>query len=208
MMLCLITDRRQRSPVEQAGEAIDAGIHLIQVRERDLDTASLAAMVERIVAMTRSSSTRVVVNDRVDVALTTGADGVHLRGDSLPAARVRAMAPPGFLIGRSVHGPGEAADTARHVDYLIAGTVFPTTSKPGMHDFLGLTGLAAVAGAVPVPVFGVGGMSIERAGEVAAAGAGGLAAISLFAGVERPIKEVVRQLRERININGGFFSQR
>ena len=207
MMLCLITDRRRRSPIEQAGEAIEAGIHLIQVRERDLDAGPLSSLVEGIVGVTRGSSTRVVVNDRVDVALTSGADGVHLRSDSLPAARVRAMAPPGFLIGRSVHRAEDAA-AAGDVDYLVAGTVFPTTSKPGLHDFLGLSGLTSIARAATVPVFAVGGMSIERAGEVAAAGAGGFAAISLFAGVDRPIKEVVRQLRERININGGFSLQR
>jgi len=84
----------------------------------------------------------------------------------------------------------------------MAGTVFPTTSKRGTTDLLGLPGLAAIARAVSVPVLAIGGMSLERAAGVAAAGAGGLAAIGLFADPDRPIKEVVRQIRERFNIVG------
>jgi thiamine-phosphate diphosphorylase len=207
MMICLVTDRRRRSPVEQAGEAAAAGVDLIQIREGDLEAGELAALTTEVVGVTRGSATRVVVNDRVDVAVACGADGVHLRGDSMPAARVRTMAPEGFLIGCSVREPGEAVAAARAADYLIAGTVFPTTSKPGMTAFLGLPGLSAICKAVSVPVLAIGGMSVARAADVAAAGAGGLAAISLFADADRPIKEVVRQIRERFNI-GGDFPQR
>jgi len=200
MMICLVTDRRQRSPIEQAHEAAAAGIDLIHIRERDLEAGELAALTAGVVDATRGSATRVVVNDRMDVAVACGADGVQLRGDSMPAARVRTMAPDGFLIGCSVHAAGEAVAAARAADYLIAGTVFPTTSKPGLTGVLGLQGLAAVAQAVSVPVLAIGGMSVERAAAVAAAGAGGLAALSLFADPHRPIKDVVRQIRERFNI--------
>jgi thiamine-phosphate pyrophosphorylase len=203
-MICLVTDRRLRAPVEQAGEAAAAGVDLIQIREGDLEAGDLAALTTDVVGATRGSATRVVVNDRVDVAVACGADGVHLRGDSMPAARVRAMAPEGFLIGCSVRETGEAVAAARAADYLIAGTVFPTTSKPGMTAFLGLTGLAAITRAVSVPVLAIGGMSVARSAGVAAAGAGGLAAISLFTDRDRPIKEVVRQIRERFNISGDF----
>lgn len=204
MMICLVTDRRQRSPVEQAGEAAAAGVDLIQIREGDLAAGELAALTTDVVGATRGSATRVVVNDRVDVAVACGADGVHLRGDSMPAARVRAMTPEGFLIGCSVRERGEAVAAARAADYLIAGTVFPTTSKSGLTVFLGLPGLAAISKAVSVPVLAIGGMSVARSADVAAAGAGGLAAISLFADPDRPIKEVVRQIRERFNISGDF----
>ena len=200
MMLCLVTDRRLRSPVEQAREAADAGIDLLHVRERDLEAADLSALVERIVAATRGSRTRVVVNDRVDVAIACGADGVHLRGDSMPAARVRTMTPAGFLIGCSVRSRDAAITAGRDADYLVAGTVFPTTSKPGLSecDCLGLAGLASIAAVVPVPVLAIGGMSMTRAGEIGATGAAGLAAIGLFADQNRPIKDVVRQLRDKL----------
>jgi len=208
MTICLVTDRRRRSPIEQASEAAEAGVDLIQIRERDLDAGALSALVAGVVGAVRGSATRVVVNDRVDVAIACGADGVHLRGDSMPAVRVRAMTPEGFLIGCSVHGPAGAIAAAGAADYLLAGTVFPTASKPGKTGFLGLQGLAAVVKAVSVPVLAIGGMSVAVAGDVASAGAQGLAAISLFANPDRPIKDVVRQIRDRFNIGGDFPPQR
>jgi len=206
MTICLVTDRRRRPPIAQAAEAVDAGVDLIQVRERDLDTSALASLVLRVVEAARGSPTRVVVNDRVDVALACGAHGVHLRADSIPASRVRTIVPPGFVIGRSVHGRDEALAVARDADYLIAGTVFPTTSKPGRIDLLGPHGLGSIASAVRLPVLAIGGITVERAAVVAAAGAAGVAAVGLFAEVDRPIKEVIRALRARFNIGGGATS--
>lgn len=202
MILCLVTDRRRRSPIEQAAAAAAAGVDIIHIRERDLEAADLSALVSGVLSETRGSKTRVVVNDRVDVAVACGADGVHLRGDSMPAARVRRMTPDGFLIGRSVHSAEEASAASAGADYLVAGTVFPTASKPGQTKVLGLAGLSAVVNAVSVPVLAIGGMSVARAPEVARAGASGLSAIGLFADPDRPIKEVVRLLREGFNIGG------
>jgi len=91
-MLCLVTDRHRRSVVEQCRDAVQAGVDLIQVRERDLEAAALSALVAELVRLTRATETRVVVNERLDVALACGADGVHLRGDSISAARARSMA--------------------------------------------------------------------------------------------------------------------
>jgi thiamine-phosphate diphosphorylase len=206
MIICLVTDRRRRPPIEQADEAVDAGVDLIQIRERDLDAAALASLVSRVVGLTRGSPTRVLVNDRLDVALACGAHGVHLRGDSIPASRARTMVPQGFMIGRSVHARDEAQAVAADADYLIAGTVFPTTSKPGRSDLLGLDGLASIASAVRVPVLAIGGVTPEHAADVAAAGAAGIAALGLFADVNRPIKDVVGALRARFNISGGASS--
>jgi len=206
MTICLVTDRRRRPPIEQADEAVDAGVDLIQIRERDLDAAALSLLVRQVVELTRGSGTRVVVNDRLDIALTCGADGVHLRGDSIPPVRARSMVPQGFLIGRSVHGRDEALAVAPDVDYLIAGTVFPTASKPGRIDLLGPSGLAAIAHDVHVPVLAIGGVTPERAGDVAAAGAAGIAVLGLFAEADRPIKDVVLALRAGFNIGGGASS--
>jgi thiamine-phosphate pyrophosphorylase len=178
--LCLVTDRRRRSVVEQCRDAVQAGVDLIQVRERDLEAAALSALVAELVRLTRGTGTRVVVNERLDVALACGADGVHLRGDSIPAARARSMAPPGFLIGRSVREAREAVREAPGADYLIAGTVFPSSSKPGLRECLGVEGLAAIVRSVSVPVLAIGGVSLDRMGAVAGAGAAGVAAIGLF----------------------------
>ena len=186
-VVCLITDRRRDeagadATVERVAWAARAGIDLVQVRERDLDGGPLTALVRRCVEAVRGSRARVLVNDRLDVALAAGAHGVHLRGDSMPAARVRALCPEGFLVGRSVHARDEAIDavTAGGLDYLLFGTVFASASKPGRVP-AGPSSLAAVAAAVGVPVLAVGGLSSDNVGQVAAAGAAGFAAIGLFA---------------------------
>jgi len=169
--------------LKQARAAIDAGIDVLQIRERDLEAAALHDLVKEIVAMARGSRSRVLVNDRLDVAMAAGASGVHLRGDSMPAAVARRMAPAGFLIGRSVHGVEEAERVADDVDYLVAGTVWSSESKAGAsrpHPLLGVQGLAAIAARVPVPVIAIGGVTIERIAAVREAGAAGIAAIGLF----------------------------
>jgi thiamine-phosphate pyrophosphorylase len=191
---CLVTDRRRLCPgarsfadarrglVEQARRAAADGIDLIHVRERDLAAADLAALVADVVAVTRGSATRVVVNDRIDVALACGADGVHLRADSVPVAEARRLLPAPRLVGRSVHSVQEAI-AASDADYLIAGTVFPSASKstgPLAAELLGIEGLRAIVNASAVPVLAIGGITPDRIDSVLAAGAAGIAAIGLF----------------------------
>jgi thiamine-phosphate pyrophosphorylase len=188
--------------------AVDAGVDLIQVRERDLHAADLSALVRDIVGLARGTATRVVVNDRLDVAIACGADGVHLRGDSVAPASARRLAPAGFLIGRSVHTLNDAIQTTG-ADYLIAGTVFPSASKPGGEPLLTLAGLKAIADAVSVPVLAIGGVTADRIGAIAVAGASGLAAIGLFMGVESasgaagcravPLRGLVEAVRSRFD---------
>jgi thiamine-phosphate pyrophosphorylase len=180
VILCRVTDRRRRSPIDQCRAASGAGVDLVQLREPGLDAASLSSLAARLVETTGNSATRIVVNDRLDVALTCGAGGCHLRGDSIPSGRARELTPPGFLIGRSVRDVDEAVLAARHADYLIAGTVFPTASKPGLCEHLGVDGLSAIVRAVTIPVLAIGGVSMDRIEAVAGAGAAGVAAIGLF----------------------------
>jgi len=116
------------------------------------------------------------VNDRIDVALACGADGVHLRADSVSVAAARTLAP--FLVGRSVHTVAEAI-AASGADYLIAGTVFPSVSKPSA-AVLGVQGLKAIVDATTVPVLAIGGMTAERVPDVLRTGAAGIAAVGLF----------------------------
>lgn len=199
-VLCLVTNRARLGPlsgerraaeeellVSQVREAAKAGIDLVQVRERDLEARELCRLVERCIDAAAGSRTRILVNDRADVALAVGAHGVHLRADSYEAGRVRAIAPRPFLIGRSVHDPEEAAEMARQgaVDYLVFGTVFATESKPDGHPIAGVGRLAAaVKAAMPVPVLAIGGVSVASASALREAGAAGLAAIRLFLPVE------------------------
>lgn len=202
-VVCLVTDRRRirltddglAAMVERAARA---GVELVQVRERDLDGGPLLRLVRLCLDAVHGTRTRVLVNERVDVALAAGAHGVHLRGESMPAARVRRMVPPGFLIGRSVHTVGEAEDVARAggLDYLLFGTVLATASKPGRAP-AGIDTLARVVSATALPVLAVGGVGPDTAGAVGSSGAAGFAAIGLFSEADSPgaIEGVVTRTR-------------
>ncbi len=206
-MICMVTDRRRLSfggaaidrLVDLVGAAARAGVDLVQVRERDLDARYLIALVRRCVAAVAGTRTRVVVNDRADVAVAAGAAGVHLRSDSIGAAAARSLLGGGALVGRSVHDPDEAAAVAAAggVDYLIFGTLHQTPSKDAGHPVATLDELSAAcraaaglkAGTTPVrsadlrvglPVLAIGGMTVERAADAARAGASGIAGIGLF----------------------------
>lgn len=201
MTVCLVTDRRRFDrPVQGLRAvlrgAVAAGVDLVQIRERDLDAAALAALVAEALAIARGTPTRIVVNDRLDVALACRADGVHLREDSIGVADARRIAPGGFLVGRSVHDV-DGARAAAGADYLIAGTVFPTASKPDAARWLGVEGLRAIVRAVRVPVLAIGGMTTGRAAEVAATGAAGIAAIGLFSGVS--VADTIAEVRRRFD---------
>jgi thiamine-phosphate pyrophosphorylase len=195
--------------VAQAAEAARAGVDLVQVRELDLDASSLVALVERVLRAVHGTTARVLVNDRLDVALAAGAHGVHLRGDSYPAARVRAQAPRGFLIGRSVHAADEAAAVADDggADFLVFGTVFHSASKPPGHRPSGLDALARVVDrAAGLPVLAIGGVTIGSMPLIAAAGAAGAAAIGLFQpaepGARRGLADTVAGLRQAFDTVG------
>jgi thiamine-phosphate diphosphorylase len=181
-----VTDRRRLTRAPGGADALvpfalacaRAGVDLLQVRERDLDAIALLRLVTDILDVVRPYALRVVVNDRVDVALATGGAGVHLRGDSMPTAAVRKLL-RGRVLGRSVHSVAELAAAGRGLDYLICGTVFPTASKPSAIP-IGLDGLRDMVARTRVPVLGIGGIGVESAVRVAATGAG-VAAIGLFA---------------------------
>jgi thiamine-phosphate pyrophosphorylase len=192
---CLVTPGRLRSAaggdardlVRLIARAARAGVNLIQIRERELADGDLASLVAQILAEVERSKTLVVVNERADVALAAGADGVHLRAASVAAPRLRPIVPERFLIGRSVHSTEEAiaADVAGGTDYLIFGTVFASASKPAQHPVAGLDQLRRVCGSVQVPVIAIGGMTRDRLKDVAAAGASGFAAIGMFIEADR-----------------------
>jgi thiamine-phosphate pyrophosphorylase len=186
-VLCLVTDRRrfgaswEDTLVRRVRAAALEGVHLVQVRERDLDGGPLTRLVAACVDAVGGTTARVVVNDRFDVAVAAGAHGVHLRGDSFPASRIRACAPRRFLIGRSVHSVSDAVLAAEDgaVDYLIFGTVFASRSKAD-RAAAGLGELSAVAHATRLPVLAIGGLTAAKIGDVMSAGAAGVAGISMF----------------------------
>jgi thiamine-phosphate diphosphorylase len=200
--------RRHEALLTLIRHAAEAGIDLVQIRERQLEARQLAAIVSAAVAAVSGTGTRIVVNDRLDVALASGAHGVHLRADSMASEDARSISPPGFLVGRSVRGTDEARSASSAADYLIAGTVFATASKPGLERLLGVAGLAEISRASSVPVLAIGGISLQNAGVVADAGASGAAAISLFLGDGSSLLPV-RSLRAVVDgLRAAFDSRR
>lgn len=218
MMLCLVTDRRRLGAAlgieagawdealrSQVRAAAEAGVDLVQVREPDLEAGALVNLVKAIVADLANTATRVMVNDRLDVAWAAGAAGVHLRERSFPVNTVRHATAPGFWIGRSVHGAA-AVVSAGNADYLIAGTVRPTVSKPSA-VCLGWEGLAAVVkAAAGRPVLAIGGIDLPSIPLVAVRGAAGAAAIGAFIPLGgEPLSEFVQ--KRVIDMRLGFDSE-
>ena len=153
-----------------------AGIGAVQIREKDLENGPLYDLA-RLARETLPPSTRLLVNGRLDIALAAGADGAHLPADGLPAAPLRDRFGPDILLGRSTHTLEEVEQArAEGVDYVAFGPVYAT---PGKGEPTGLAALARAAG-VGVAVYALGGVTLERFGELAAAGAAGVAAIRLF----------------------------
>lgn len=191
--LCLITDRHRLAAAlaAPAARALDllcdqiegaalGGVDFVQIRERDLPAAMLAALVRAALPRVRGSQTRLLLNDRLDIAVAAGCHGVHLREDSVAVTAARRLVPAGFIVGRAVHDtPG--AETSRAADYLLAGSVFETPSKPGTPASLGLSGLRAVVSAAgECPVWALGGIDSGNIGAVMATGVRGVAAIGAF----------------------------
>jgi len=166
-----------RLVVAQAGAAAAAGVTAFQVRERDLDALALLALV-RDVAAVAAGRLRVLVNDRADVAAAAGV-GVHLRADSIAAARLRPWLPNDTWISRSAHDRRELGAVGP-VNAVLVGAVRATASKRAGHPLLGDDGLAVLVAAAGVPVVAIGGVSAADWPRLQHAGAAGLAAIGAF----------------------------
>lgn len=212
-VLMMVTDR-QRSVARSASDAsagaswaalpalaataAHAGVDVVQVRERGLEDRALLALAGAVRLAIAGTRARLLVNERIDVALAAGADGVHLPGSAVTCEKARTIVADGFLVGRSVHSAAEAlaAEGSGGCDYLVFGTVFESESKPAGHRVAGLAALAEVCAAVRLPVLAIGGITPARVPDVVKAGASGIAAIGLFAaGGERELRDAVGEIR-------------
>lgn len=190
LRLTLVTDRTQTRGRELAavvGECLAAGLPAVQVREKDLGAADLAFLCRRIRGLTLDTGALLVVNDRVDVALAVGADGVQRASTSLPVKDIRALVGTRLRIGASVHSLPEALEAeVNGADWLVFGPVYDTPSKRAFGLPQGLDKLARVATAVRIPVIAIGGVTPERVREVRRAGASGVAVISAILTADSP----------------------
>jgi thiamine-phosphate pyrophosphorylase len=221
-LLCYVTDRRSLAEAnaqdslaaltKKIERLIAAGVDWVQIREKDLSAAKLAALTRHSVSIAanvsaedpRASRTRILVNDRLDIAIAERAGGVHLGEKSLPVAEAKRLVnsavrrqavDAAFLVGVSCHSV-EAAQSAQRdgADYVFFGPVFSTPSKAAYGEPQGLTRLSEVCRAVSVPVLAIGGITLENAPACINAGAAGIAAIRLFQDGRDP-KQAIDSLR-------------
>jgi thiamine-phosphate pyrophosphorylase len=176
--------------------AVAANIDLIQVREKNLTTKVLYELVAGAAEVTRSTATKLLVNDRTDVAASAGADGVHLTTQSLPASVVRKSFGDDFLIGVSAHSLAEAREARdARADFVVFGPVFPTPSKEKYGPPMGLEQLKHVCAALTgFPVLAIGGVTEDNFPDCLNAGAQGVAAIRMFSDAQR-LSAVVEKIR-------------
>jgi thiamine-phosphate pyrophosphorylase len=166
--------------------AVAGGCRMVQLREKEWPSGRLLPMAERLRARCADAGVTFVVNDRVDLALAVGADGVHLGQDDLPARRARPLLRPGMLLGISTHSVEQArAAQADGADYVAVGSMFPTATKSAF-ELVGVDLVRELRPQIRVPLIGIGGITHGNVHEVIAAGADGVAVISAVAAAADP----------------------
>lgn len=175
----VITDPDAPLPVvEQALAAARGGAGLIQIRDKRASDAEIAALVARLLPQITALGARLIVNDRIEVALRTGAHGLHIGQSDGDVQAIRRRLPQGMLLGLSIETVDQARRIPPVVDYIGAGTIRATATKPDHAAPIGFDGLAAIVAAARLPTYAIGGLGPGDARAVRAAGAAGLAVVS------------------------------
>ncbi|MXW29952.1 MAG: thiamine phosphate synthase [Chloroflexi bacterium] len=193
-IVALVTDRNLAGGpdalIDAVARAVDNGVNLVQMREKDLPDAMQLALAQRLREVTNDKAL-LFVNDSVSIAEASGADGVQLTENSRSIASAHARMARPLLIGRSVHGVDAAREAAAQgADLLVVGTVYDSPTHPGQPPAgVGLVGWCAQPG---VPVIGIGGITAQNAGAVMQAGASGVAVISAILGSASPADAAAR----------------
>jgi thiamine-phosphate pyrophosphorylase len=209
--LLLVTDRQQtkgRPLVSVLAQALKAGRSAVQLRERDLCGKDLLALAEELRQLTASHGAQLVINDRLDVALTLEGVGVHLRSNSLPVSVARRVLGSHRLLGVSVHSVNEAVEgEAGGADYVVLGPIYDTPSKQSFGPPLGLSKIEEAARVVRVPILGIGGVTAARARDMRLAGAFGVAVITAVLGAE-DVEAATHALLDAVNSTSSSSSRR
>jgi thiamine-phosphate pyrophosphorylase len=180
--LYLLTDRRQthQRPLASAlSQALEAGVRMVQIREKDLDTPELIDLAQQLIPVIKQHHGKVLLNDRVDLALALNADGVHLRSDSLPLPLTRRLLGNEKLIGISTHSVEEVQYAENEgADFVVLGPIFETPSKRIYGHPLGFHTLETACRVSHLPIFAIGGITAKHVHPVISSGAYGIAVIS------------------------------
>lgn len=179
-----ITDRKglvRENLLSRIERVIDRGADFVQIREKDLSDRELFDLTSKALGLTRGSECRILVNGRADIALASGAHGVHLPSTGLRPPEVASWLPKNFLVGVSTHSIQDVCRAAREgADYVLLGPIFATASKQQYGSPLGLEVLRAACTRTPLPVFGLGGIGPGQVDLILATGAVGVAGIGFF----------------------------
>jgi thiamine-phosphate pyrophosphorylase len=188
--LCLVTDRglaRGRPLVDVVAQAVQGGVTMVQLREKDATTRDFLEEARALKALLAPLRVPLIVNDRVDIALAAEADGVHVGQKDMPVERVRAMIGPGKLIGLSITNAEQIArPDASQTDYLGMGPLYLQQTKADASTPLGVEGFRALRAKTKAPVIAIGGLKADNSAPVLAAGANGLAIVSGIVAADDP----------------------
>jgi len=196
LKLYVITDRRLKPEVESVREALEGGATSIQLRIKNAPTREMIEIGRKIRELTKEYDVLYFVDDRLDVALATDADGVQLGPEDMPISLAREIA-PNLIIGASVYSLEEALKAEKEgADYLGAGSVFPTPTKRDA-KVIGLEGLKRIVDSVKIPVVAIGGINHENVREVLNTGVDGIAIISAIMGAD-DVKIATGEMRKII----------
>ena len=198
MLLCYITDRSQLQEglLPRIADALQAGVDLIQIREKDLVGRDLYKLCAEVLRLPNPHGTKILVNARADVALAAGAHGLHLPSTSPPPSAFRGILPDDFLIGVSCHSLGDIRRAeAESADYVVFGPVFETPSKTHYGLPQKIERLYQACAAVDLPVLALGGITGYNVASCLQVGVAGIAGISLFQ-TEKDLSAIVTALRK------------
>jgi thiamine-phosphate pyrophosphorylase len=200
--LYLVTDRglsRGRPTLEIVRAAVRGGVTCVQLREKTCSTREFIEEALKVKAFLKSSGVPLIIDDRVDVALAVGADGVHLGQSDMPLPAARSLVGEAMVIGISVESIADAVEAqAGGADYLGVSPIFATPTKTDTAAPLGLAGLTAIRAAVTLPLVAIGGLNDRNAAEAVRSGADGIAVVSAIVAAENP-EQAARHLKAAIH---------
>lgn len=208
-LVCLVSDRNRCAgrPLEEVvSAAVAGGVGMVQLRERDLPADELFILAERLRDVTSEGKALLFVNDRVDIAMAVGADGVQLPENGLSLSSVMRVSGFELLLSRSVHSVEGAIEAERHgADVLVAGTVYPTASHE-TGKTKGPALLRKIRDSVHIPYLAIGGVTVDNIGDTIAAGASGAAVISAISEAGDP-EQVAREMVEKARFTWELASE-
>lgn len=207
--LYLVTDRSLSAPrtiEETVRAALPGGVTVVQLREKDCTTREFLLLARRLLAILRPIGVPLIINDRLDVAIAAGADGVHLGQSDLPYREARSMLGPEAIIGLSVETREQAREAEEwDIDYLAASPVFSTPTKTDTASPWGLAGLSSLLKLTRHPLVAIGGINRANAESVLQAGADGIAVVSAICAAPDPgaesrcLREIIERVRQQRN---------